>query len=173
MKTAESRLAWALLAPALTVLGVFGIFPIGYALFVSLHRWRLKKGDFVAFDHYRRALGEAGFVGLVLLAAAAWLLVVWLARRRRSHRERQHKLLRAIGAGLGLLAALAAVCRSRRHGEYGRLPALQFLSGNGILRLRHDPCRGRRLDVSGLPAFPASLGRVSSAFSTSCPMSPR
>ena len=108
MKTAESRLAWALLAPALTVLGVFGIFPIGYALFVSLHRWRLKKGDFVAFDHYRRALGEAWFVGLILLAAAAWLLAVWVARRRRSQR-RQHKLLRAIGAGLGLLAALAAL----------------------------------------------------------------
>ena len=108
MKTAESRLAWALLAPALTVLGIFGVFPIGYALFVSLHRWRLKKGDFVAFDHYRRALGEAGFVGLFLLAAAAWLLAVWVARRRQSQR-RQHKLLQATGAGLGLLAALAAV----------------------------------------------------------------
>ena len=108
MKTAESRLAWALLAPALTVLGVFGVFPIGYALFVSLHRWRLKKGDFVALDHYRRALGEVQFVGLILLAVAAWLLSVWVVRRRRSHRQ-QHRLLQAIGAGLGVTAALAAV----------------------------------------------------------------
>ena len=107
MKTTESHLAWALLAPALTVLGVFGVFPIGYALFVSLHRWRLKKGDFVAFDHYRRALGEIEFVGLILLAVAAWLLSVWVARRRRSNR--QHRLLQAIGAGLGVTAALGAV----------------------------------------------------------------
>ena len=108
MKTTESRLAWALLAPALTVLGVFGTFPIGYALFVSLHRWRLRKGDFVAIDHYRRALGEVGFVWLILLALAAGMLSVWAVRRAPSPLQ-QHKLFRVARAGLGVVAAVSAV----------------------------------------------------------------
>ena len=69
----EARIAWALLAPALVVLGVFGVFPIGYAAFVSMHRWRIKKGDFLGFDYYLRALGEVDFIGLLILSVILFL----------------------------------------------------------------------------------------------------
>ena len=77
----ESLMAWALLSPALVVLGVFGLFPIAYALFVSLHQWRIRKGPFHGLDHYGRALGELEYAGLVLVGVALWLVGLGLKRQ--------------------------------------------------------------------------------------------
>ena len=76
----EQQLAWGLLAPALVVLGAFGLFPIGYALYVSLHRWRIKKEAVVGFDHYVRALGDPQY----LLPFVAGIGLVWAAYRLRT-----------------------------------------------------------------------------------------
>ena len=76
----EQQLAWGLLAPALVVLGAFGLFPIGYALYVSLHKWRIKKEEVVGFDHYVRAVGESQY----LLPFVAGIGLVWAAYRLRS-----------------------------------------------------------------------------------------
>ena len=76
----EQQLAWGLLAPALVVLGAFGLFPIGYALYVSLHKWRIKKEAVVGFDHYVRAMGDSQY----LLPVVAGIGLVWAAYRLRS-----------------------------------------------------------------------------------------
>ena len=62
------------MSPALLVLGVFGIFPIGYAFFVSLHRWRIKKESVVGLRHYVKALGDP--VWLLSLVLGVGLLVL-------------------------------------------------------------------------------------------------
>ncbi len=82
MKTRENATAWLLMAPALLVLAVFGIFPIFYAFYVSLHAWRIRQGEVVGLGHYLRALGDPAHLGLAVLAAA----LIWLAWRcgRRS-----------------------------------------------------------------------------------------
>ncbi len=76
----EQQLAWGLLAPALVVLGAFGLFPIGYALYVSLHKWRIKKEAVVGFDHYVRAVGDSQY----LLPVVAGIGLVWAACRLRT-----------------------------------------------------------------------------------------
>lgn len=81
----EQRTAWGLLAPALVLLGAFGLFPIGYALYVSLHKWRIRKEAVVGFDHYVRALGDSQyllvFVAGVGLVCAAYRLRATLSKR--------------------------------------------------------------------------------------------
>ena len=77
----QEALAWAFMAPALVVLGTFGIFPIGYAFFVSLHRWRIKKEAFLGLAHYARALGGAEHV----LAFALGAVVAWGVFCGREH----------------------------------------------------------------------------------------
>ncbi|MDP6982400.1 MAG: sugar ABC transporter permease [Candidatus Latescibacteria bacterium] len=80
----DGVIAWALMAPALVVLGVFGIFPIFYAFFVSLHRWRIKKADFLGFNHYLRALGNPyDLLGLLIGLGLVWIGTRWLSRRSR------------------------------------------------------------------------------------------
>lgn len=70
-------MAWALMSPALLVLGVFGIFPIGYAFFVSLHRWRIRKESVVGLQHYAKALGDPVWLLLFVLG----VLITWGSRR--------------------------------------------------------------------------------------------
>jgi len=77
----EQLIAWGFLTPALVVLLAFGIFPIGYAFYVSLHKWRIKKEELIGFDHYLRALGDPLHLFLALLGTA----IIWLAYRLRSH----------------------------------------------------------------------------------------
>ena len=76
----EQQIAWGLLAPTLVVLGAFGLFPIGYALYVSLHKWRIKKEAVVGFDHYVRALGDSQY----LLPFVAGIGLVWAAYHLRT-----------------------------------------------------------------------------------------
>ena len=49
------------LAPALTVIGVFHFYPLFYAFYISLHRWRITKQAFIGFDNYRTALETREF----------------------------------------------------------------------------------------------------------------
>ena len=77
----EQLTAWAFLTPALVVLVGFGLFPIGYAFYVSLHKWRIKKEALIWFEHYVRALGDPQHLVFLLLGAG----IVWAAYRLRSH----------------------------------------------------------------------------------------
>lgn len=77
----EQLTAWAFLTPALVVLVGFGLFPIGYAFYVSLHKWRIKKEALIGFEHYVRALGDPQHLVFLLLGVG----IVWAAYRLRSH----------------------------------------------------------------------------------------
>ena len=107
----EQQLAWGLLAPALVVLGAFGLFPIGYALYVSLHRWRIKKEAVVGFDHYVRALGDPQylipFVAGIGLVWAAYRLRVTLSESERGLRPRYVRIAWSAVVLLGLWVGLA------------------------------------------------------------------
>ncbi|HTE83861.1 MAG TPA: sugar ABC transporter permease, partial [Dehalococcoidia bacterium] len=48
--------ALLLLLPALVVLGIFHFFPLLYALYISLHRWRFVDQGFVGLQNYQAAL---------------------------------------------------------------------------------------------------------------------
>ena len=109
----ETLLAWALMSPALLVLGLFGLFPIGYALFVSLHRWRIKREAFVGWRHYERALGEPQWI----LCAVAGLAILWCALRLWAPdppgRRRVSPVARGLAlaaGGMSLLVGLLGLC---------------------------------------------------------------
>jgi len=116
--TSESLTAWLFLAPALCVLGVFGLFPIGYALFVSLHDWRIRRGALLGLRHYRRALGEPEALLWFVLGC---LLIVVVARLRgsrllhrlslgRCQRRAALALLLGLGLWLALVPGLRGLC---------------------------------------------------------------
>lgn len=72
--------------PAALVIAVFGLFPIGYALYMSLFRWRIRQGAFIGLDNYADVVGSgwgtlAFFGGLLLIMGAHWL---WTDAFKRS-----------------------------------------------------------------------------------------
>ena len=63
--------------PAFFIISLFGFFPIGYAFYMSLFRWNVRKSGFIGDDNYLKALGswEGAAVlvaGFALLALAYW-----------------------------------------------------------------------------------------------------
>lgn len=64
----ENLTAYAFLAPALILLFVFGIYPVGFAFFVSLYRWRRFPGEYLGMTNYVQALDHLAYVVFFWLA---------------------------------------------------------------------------------------------------------
>jgi multiple sugar transport system permease protein len=88
-KVKEALLGYLYLLPAIVILGAFHFFPVGYAFFISLHSWRIKKGSFIALENYAKALQDPAFwnslkvtvfyvIGTVPFQLAIALLVAYL-----------------------------------------------------------------------------------------------
>ncbi|NKQ36624.1 MAG: sugar ABC transporter permease [Chloroflexi bacterium] len=78
----ENLVAFAFLIPALTVVFTFGIFPIFYAAYVSLYKWRIKQNEWRGLDNYVNAMGDVAYVFFFTLALAliiTGLIVVYRA----------------------------------------------------------------------------------------------
>jgi ABC-type sugar transport system permease subunit len=111
----DTIMAWALMSPALLVLGVFGIFPIGYAFFVSLHRWRIKKESIVGLGHYAKALGDPAWV-LSLAIGFGFLVLVRPLRARGNDSRHRFGSLALFAAGI-LLAVSGLIGMSQTGDE--------------------------------------------------------
>ncbi|MEZ4632036.1 MAG: sugar ABC transporter permease [Deinococcales bacterium] len=66
------------ISPALIIIALFGVFPIIYAAYMSLHRWRVRQGNFLGLANYEAILGDfraalVFFAALVMLLIAYWL----------------------------------------------------------------------------------------------------
>lgn len=73
--------AYLMIAPATILVFTFGIFPVGFALFVSVHKWRLKRGDFLGMDNYVRALENLAYIMFFGLAVGLLIYAVLSLRR--------------------------------------------------------------------------------------------
>ena len=88
----EALTAYIFLLPAFLIIGTFGLFPIGFAAYVSLHRWRIIPGKYRGLANYVKALDNLAYV------AAFWLVVIFfvlairaLLQARRTAREHGDK----------------------------------------------------------------------------------
>lgn len=96
---------YAFVAPAAILIAIFGLFPIGYAIYMSLFRWRIRQGRFIGLDNYADVVGSgwgvlAFFGGLFLIMASHWL---WTDAFKRVENG-----FRAAGKVLGALVLLGS-----------------------------------------------------------------
>ena len=80
----EYMTGYLMIAPAVFLIFIFGIFPVGFALFVSLHKWRLKRGDIIGLDNYTGAIGNLAY--LLIFAVAIGALVWAFLQFRKTYR---------------------------------------------------------------------------------------
>jgi ABC-type sugar transport system permease subunit len=69
--------AYLLILPSVFLIAIFGIFPIGYAFYMSLYRWRIRKGSFIGLDHYADLVGSWGAALTFVAGLAALLVAHW------------------------------------------------------------------------------------------------
>ena len=67
----ESITGYLFIAPAVVLIFIFGIFPVAFALYVSLHKWRLVRTEFLGLDNFVRAVGPLAYVFAFFLACGA------------------------------------------------------------------------------------------------------
>lgn len=91
----ENLTAYLFLAPALFIIFTFGIFPILYAGYVSLYKWRIRQNEYLGLDNYVGAMGDPAYM---FIAIVGLLLVVTGVRNvlaaYRAGRERTQTLPR-------------------------------------------------------------------------------
>ncbi len=77
-KIREAIEAYLFLLPGTLILLTFNLIPIFYALYISMHKWRIQKGKFIGFANYLKALGTPidilSVLGGLGLLAGAWML---------------------------------------------------------------------------------------------------
>lgn len=84
----ENLTGYAFILPAMILIFLFGIFPVAFAFFVSLHRWRRFPGEFQGLANYVRALDHFAYVLFFWLALGALVFALlqlrqlWLSRER-------------------------------------------------------------------------------------------
>lgn len=81
----ENLVAYAFLTPALLIIFTFGIFPIFFAGYVSLYKWRIKQNEWRGLDNYINAMGDVAyvFIGLIVIALlVAGIGAVYKATKR-------------------------------------------------------------------------------------------
>ena len=115
----DTAAAYLLIAPAVLIIAVFGVFPLFFTGYISLFNWRLAPGRFLGLGNFAEALGPSAWPAAGFVAAVAGIVgaAALLRRDRRDAgtpaRAGSAILARAAGAVLAAgAAALAAVSLS-------------------------------------------------------------
>lgn len=87
----ENLMAYLFIAPAGLLIFIFGIFPVAFSFFVSLHRWRRNPEEFRGLDQYVNALGSFAYVLFFWLAVGVLYfgLRTVMQMARETHGERR------------------------------------------------------------------------------------
>ena len=108
-KVREYLTGYLFIAPAVILIFIFGIFPVGFALYVSVHKWRLKQGDFLGMKNYVSGIGNLAYLAAFVLALLAFVGAFLLIRAKQKEgitgKQWLHLLPGLVQAG----AALAMV----------------------------------------------------------------
>ena len=87
----EQLTAYLFIAPATLLVLIFGIFPVFFALYVSLHRWRIVRGDMIGLTNYVNAISNAAYVVAFFLGIGALVGVFFIVKHilgmQRAHND--------------------------------------------------------------------------------------
>lgn len=103
--------AYSLIAPAMLLIFVFGLFPVAFALYVSVHKWLIIRGEFRGLTNYVGNIDNFAYIALFAMGLGALAGAGILARRvyRRSNEDHGFPWLFLIPTALYAAASIAFV----------------------------------------------------------------
>ena len=77
-KYSEQINGYLFILPAFLIISLFGIFPVFFGMYMSVHKWKVFKGRFLGFENYQKILGDIGsfwifILGLLIMIASYWV----------------------------------------------------------------------------------------------------
>jgi len=88
----EYLTGYLMISPAVLLIFIFGIFPVGFALYISLHKWKIKHGPFVGLKNFASAIDTLAYVLFFAVAAGLVYFAIRTLREiiaiSREHNER-------------------------------------------------------------------------------------
>ncbi|MEO8608229.1 MAG: ABC transporter permease subunit [Chloroflexota bacterium] len=108
----ENLTAYAFLFPAGLIIFTFGLFPVMFAFFVSLHQWRRFPDQYIGLGNYTEALGSAAYVAFFwvgLAALGAGLFLLWRLAQTAFAQKQFNRLLYLIPGVVNAGAVLVFV----------------------------------------------------------------
>ena len=63
--------------PAFLIIGIFGIFPVFFGMYMSVHKWKVFKGRFLGFENYQKILGDICSFWLFILGLLILIFSYW------------------------------------------------------------------------------------------------
>lgn len=105
----EYLTGYLMILPSLVLIFTFGLFPVGFALYVSIHKWKITQGPFVGLKNYTSAIDALAYVLFFGVAVGLAYLTLRAARevldKAREHAEHPwiHLLLGSLYAASVIL----------------------------------------------------------------------
>ena len=77
-KHSEKLVGYTFITPAVLIISLFGVFPVFFGMYMSVHKWKVFKGRFLGFENYERILGSISafwffVIGLLFLILSYWV----------------------------------------------------------------------------------------------------
>ena len=77
-KHSEKLIGYTFITPAVLIISLFGVFPVFFVMYMSVHKWKVFKGRFLGFENYERILGSLSafwffVIGLLFLILSYWV----------------------------------------------------------------------------------------------------
>lgn len=108
----EYLTGYLFIAPATFLVFLFGIFPVGFALYVSLFKWRLVRTDFIGLDNFVKAIDNLAYLmAFILGLGAIGFAIVIIQRIRKKVREHDERPWLLLAPGFLLATATASFLR--------------------------------------------------------------
>ncbi len=89
--------AYLMISPAMILIFIFGLFPVGFALYVSVYKWLIIQGDFRGITNYFKAIDNLTFIIMFAIAIGSLMLAYRKfqqnAKQASDHAERPWLLL--------------------------------------------------------------------------------
>lgn len=104
----EAIEGYLFITPAVLLITIFGLFPIAYAFYMSLHRWRVRKGPLVGLENYEKAIGDWQGA-LIFVVGFVLLYIAYRLWQSAFTEERTWVLLSKVGSALVVIAAWYAI----------------------------------------------------------------
>ena len=77
-KYSEQINGYLFILPAFLIIGLFGIFPVFFGMYMSVHKWKVFKGRFLGFENYQKIVGDISsfwifIFGLLIMISSYWV----------------------------------------------------------------------------------------------------